>query len=74
MKRKNLIFVAILIIVLATIIERTLETIFGADNVFYGCLLSLPFLLVWCLATDTKKPHRYKGKILLPKENNHYNS
>lgn len=25
---------------------------FGADKVFVGALISIPFLLVWCILTD----------------------
>jgi hypothetical protein len=30
---------------------------FGADKVFIGSLISIPFLLIWCIKTDyrTKK-------------------
>jgi hypothetical protein len=35
-----------------TIMEYT----FGADKVFKWALYSMPFLLVWCLLTEKKKP------------------
>jgi hypothetical protein len=55
MKRKDLPIVALIVLVLATIIEDIMATIFGADIVFCVALISLPFVLVWCLLTDTKK-------------------
>lgn len=56
MKRKHLPLVAIIVLVLATIIEETLSTMFGADIVFYGAVISIPFVLIWCLLTEPKKP------------------
>lgn len=56
MKRKHLPLVALIVLVSATIIEDVISTMFGADIVFYGALIALPFVLIWCLLTEPKKP------------------
>lgn len=56
MKRKHLPLVALIVLVLAMIIEDALATMFGADKVFVGALIALPFVFIWCLLTDIEKP------------------
>lgn len=52
MKRKHLTLVWILTIVLATIITETFSHLYGADKVFLGSLILLPFGLAWCIITN----------------------
>lgn len=46
--------ITLLISIVATIIILTLEYLFGGDKVFFGALISIPFLLVLCILTDSR--------------------
>ena len=48
--KKFFILLAISILFLGLI--KLAEYKFGADKVFVGALISIPFLLVWCKKTD----------------------
>ena len=55
MKRKHLPLVLLIIAILAIAFIELLKTLFGADKVFIGTLISIPFLLIWCIRTDPRK-------------------
>jgi hypothetical protein len=56
MRTSKLIIICILICIGATMFFTIMEYTFGADKVFKWALYSMPFLLVWCLLTEKKKP------------------
>jgi len=62
MKLKNVLLAIVIVSIASTLLFEVAEYLFGADNVFFGGLCLIPFLLVWCLLTDKELTRKDKTK------------
>tara|TARA_R110000782_G_scaffold114853_1_gene204988 strand:- start:92 stop:298 length:207 start_codon:yes stop_codon:yes gene_type:complete len=67
MKPIYILFVILAVSIIGSIAVEVMSYLFGADNVFFIALGSIPFLLVWCIATD-KSINKKSGETLGYKE------